>query len=272
MIGLSPSRRPVVDSRSPILKGTQESEHVPPGQAPPHIGASPHESHVGAAAVLPTAKPERSLVTSDPPHFSQAGGLAVRLFCSTSITCPHFPHLNSKIGISSSLLAKSIRRKARSLRRILCYSRTRTSVRPTPRPNRPASGIIDHRTAEGHTNCDRSTAHENRRVRRRVVAASAACRWFALSASGKAFGLAAATRHRRPDQIRVGAWVRSALVLALGSGCPYTAPDATTIRRWCRHAGHRVDAPRIHKGLVSGGMDVTTWSSPLRSGDGAAYS
>ncbi len=65
-----------------MLLGTfvQESGQVPPGHAPPHLGASPQESQAGVAAALPTAKPESSFVKPELPHFSQVGGWALRLF------------------------------------------------------------------------------------------------------------------------------------------------------------------------------------------------
>ena len=52
---------------------------VPPGQ-PPQAGKDAQESHAGDSEALPTAKPESSLLMSAPPHFSQVGGPALRLF------------------------------------------------------------------------------------------------------------------------------------------------------------------------------------------------
>jgi len=44
------------------------------------MGLSKQESHAGAAEVLPTAKPERSFFSSEPPHLAHVGVSASRLF------------------------------------------------------------------------------------------------------------------------------------------------------------------------------------------------
>ncbi len=189
----------------------QESEHVPPGQAPPHIGASPQVSHVGTAAVLPTAKPERSFVTSDPPHFSHVGGLAVRLFCSTSITCPHFPHLNSKIGIPTFPFAKLIRRKANCA---LAYYLL------LPDRDLGSSGAASKSVRLGyHRPSHRLRPHELGSASSRGPTRSlATARLHKGRTVAKAFGLDAATRRRRrrcSERIRFGDSART-----LSSTCP----------------------------------------------------
>jgi hypothetical protein len=73
-------------------------------QPPPQAGNEGHESQAGDCEVFPTAKPEGSLLMSGLPHFSQVGLSALTLLCSTSITCPHFSHRYSNIGMFHILL------------------------------------------------------------------------------------------------------------------------------------------------------------------------
>jgi len=76
--------------------------HEPPEQ-PPQVGREEQESQDGEPELLPTEKPESNLLVSGLPHFSQVGFGALRPLCKTSMTCPHFSHRYSNIGMFSIL-------------------------------------------------------------------------------------------------------------------------------------------------------------------------
>ncbi len=88
-------------------KSCYDMGHMPPGQPPaPQTGPASQDSQAEPLEVFacPTAKPDRSFFVSLLPHLAQICLALLRLFWSTSITCPHSSHRYSKIGMDRSIL------------------------------------------------------------------------------------------------------------------------------------------------------------------------